>query len=144
MSILESRKKIVERVTGWQRLAPSELEEPVRLRKANTFWFKDDGVIPNHPHWPLIVYRGAVKFTEVFDPAAVFEELFERNGWGKSWRNGIYDYVHYHSSIHEVLGVNDRGIGTLYFRAKGTPCLGVVKGTPVSARSGEAGRGCAA
>lgn len=40
--------------------------------------------------------------------------------------------------------VNDRGIGTLYFRAKGTPCLGVVKGTPVSARSGEAGRGCAA
>lgn len=42
------------------------------------------------------------------------------------------------------LPVNDRGIGTLYFRAKGTPCLGVVKGTPVSARSGEAGRGCAA
>lgn len=114
MSILESRKKIVERVTGWQRLAPSELEEPVRLRKANTFWFKDDGVIPNHPHWPLIVYRGTVKFTEVFDPAAVFEELFERNGWGKPWRNGIYDYVHYHSSIHEVLGIA-RGSGEVRF-----------------------------
>ena len=31
------------------------------------------------------------------------EELFD--GWGDSWRNGIYDYAHYHSRIHEVLGV---------------------------------------
>jgi uncharacterized protein YjlB len=35
----------------------------------------------------------------------VFEVLFESNGWGDSWRNGIYDYVHYHSRIHEVLGI---------------------------------------
>lgn len=31
------------------------------------------------------------------------EDLFEQNGWGDSWRDGIY--VHYHSRIHEVLGI---------------------------------------
>src|SRR4029077_14675151 len=67
--------------------------------------FKDDGVIPNHPSWPLIIYKSPVRLVSAFDPAAVFEDLFASNKWGSSWRNGIYPYVHYHSRIHEVLGV---------------------------------------
>ena len=39
------------------------------------------------------------------DPAALLEELFQANDWGDSWRNGIYEYVHYHSRTHEVLGI---------------------------------------
>ena len=31
--------------------------------------------------------------------------VFETNGWGRSWRDTIYDFVHYHSQVHEVLGV---------------------------------------
>jgi uncharacterized protein YjlB len=77
----------------------------LRPRKANAFWFKDDGVIPNNPKLPVVLYRSPVRLSGTFDTAAVFEELFERNGWGDSWRNGIYDYAHYHSQIHEVLGV---------------------------------------
>ena len=45
---------------------------------------------------------------------AVFEDLFDRNGWGQRWRDGIYDYVHYNSSIHEVVGV-PRGSGKVQF-----------------------------
>jgi uncharacterized protein YjlB len=63
------------------------------------------GIIPNNPKLPLVLYRSPVRLLGKFDPAAVFEELFERNGWGDSWRNGIYDYAHYNSRIHEVLGV---------------------------------------
>ena len=80
----------------------------------NVVRFRDDGIIPNHPRWPLILYRGAVCLPGALDPAAVFEDLFESNGWGNSWRNGIYDYVHYHSRIHEVLGVA-RGRGKVQF-----------------------------
>jgi uncharacterized protein YjlB len=105
MTIAESGKKIVERLTGWQRPSEKDLEGLLRDRKADTFRFKDDGVIPNHPDWPLIVYHGAVKLAGDFDPAAIFEDLFALNGWGGSWRNGIYDYAHYHSRIHEVLGI---------------------------------------
>jgi uncharacterized protein YjlB len=53
----------------------------------------------------LVLYRGAVSLPVKLDPAAIMEDLFDWNGWGDSWRNGIYDYVHYHSRIHEVLGI---------------------------------------
>ncbi|TIX60887.1 MAG: cupin, partial [Mesorhizobium sp.] len=117
MPILERGKTLVEKITGWQRPSSDELGWLVRQRKANAFRFEDDGIIPNHPHWPLVVYRGVVKLPAEFDPAAIFEELFERNNWKGSWRNGIYDYAHYHSRIHEVLGVA-RGSAKVQFGGK--------------------------
>jgi uncharacterized protein YjlB len=114
MPALETAKRIAEKMTGWSRPSNNDLPELVRQRKANALRFRDDGIIPNHPTWPLIIYRGAVRLPEGFDPAAVFEDLFERNGWGDSWRDGIYDYVHYHSRIHEVLGIA-RGTGNVQF-----------------------------
>jgi uncharacterized protein YjlB len=77
----------------------------VRRRKPHTLKFNDDGVIPNHPSWPLIIYKSPVRLLETFHPAAIFEDLFASKRWARSWRNGIYNYVHYHSRVHEVMGV---------------------------------------
>jgi uncharacterized protein YjlB len=105
MPLVENMKKLAGKVIRWTRPAKSELAFLVRLRKPTAFYLKDDGVVPNHPYWPLVVYRGAVQLPAKFDPAAVLEDVFESNGWRDSWRNGIYDHVHYHSRTHEVLGV---------------------------------------
>jgi uncharacterized protein YjlB len=114
MPALETGKKIVERITGWSRPSKGKLSALVQPRQANSFRFRDDGIVPNHPTWPLILYRGAARLPDDLDPAAVLEDLFENNGWGESWRNGIFDYVHYHSRIHEVLGIA-RGRGKVQF-----------------------------
>ena len=62
------------------------------------------GGIPNHPHWPLLIYPGVLAIRGM-DPAVPFEELFERNGWPPAWRNGIYPFQHFHCDAHEALGV---------------------------------------
>jgi uncharacterized protein YjlB len=67
--------------------------------------FADDGSIPNNPSLPLLVYRGSIDLAGTPDPAEVIEAVFGRNGWGDMWRNGIYPYVHYHSQIHEGMGI---------------------------------------
>lgn len=62
----------------------------------------EDGAIPNNPKLPLVIYRRACNCSG--DNAAVdIARLLRRNDWSNSWRNGIYDYHHYHSIAHEVL-----------------------------------------
>ncbi|MEH2624490.1 uncharacterized protein YjlB [Bradyrhizobium sp. AZCC 1719] len=68
-----------------------------------TFVFEDDGLVPNN-HLPLLVYKGAV-YVANDHPEKTIETLFGGNGWGAMWRNGVYDYVHYHATVHEALGV---------------------------------------
>lgn len=65
--------------------------------------FEDDGLVPNNV-LPFLVYQGAMKL-DPKQPEATIESLFEANGWGGTWRNGVFDYLHYHATVHEVLGV---------------------------------------
>jgi uncharacterized protein YjlB len=65
--------------------------------------FVGDGGVPNNPWLPLIVYRCVLQTGA--DAAETCMALFERNGWGSAWRNGIYADHHYHSAAHEVLGI---------------------------------------
>jgi uncharacterized protein YjlB len=63
------------------------------------------GDTPNNPRLPLVLYRRAVEVAGAGDPAALFEDLFARNGWAGSWRNGVFGFRHYHPAGHEVLGI---------------------------------------
>jgi uncharacterized protein YjlB len=65
--------------------------------------FEDDGRIPNNPRLPLVVYRIALAASDHL--AKDFETRFSANRWTNSWRDGIFDYQHFHSNTHEVLGV---------------------------------------
>ena len=112
MSLLEDLKRVAEKTIGWG--SSEDPKKRVRQRKPRTYKFKDDGLIPNHPRWPFVIYKGAVRLSNSLDPAAVLEELFEGNDWIDTWRDGVYDWVHYHSRTHEVLGIA-RGTGTVQF-----------------------------
>jgi uncharacterized protein YjlB len=76
--------------------ADAEHYEAMKLRPRD--W------VPNNPRLAVLLYR------RVLDPAAgelgaAFEALFTRNAWPPQWRDGIFDYHHFHSTAHEVLGV---------------------------------------
>lgn len=116
-------KKLVE-----DRPEPSRLREMVRVRKPTAVRFSDDGIVPNNPNFPLLIYRSAVALERCFDPATVIDALFEANGWGRSWRDTVYDFVHYHSQIHEVMGI-----------ARGSAKIecGGVKGRIISLQAGD-------
>jgi uncharacterized protein YjlB len=83
-----------------------------------TLNFADDGLIPNNPTLPLVLYRGGVDLSGSPDPEQLVEKTFAANGWGNMWRNGIYPYVHYHSMIHEAMGIA-RGRAKVRFGGKG-------------------------
>jgi uncharacterized protein YjlB len=67
-----------------------------------TIVFADDGLVPNNPV-PFLVYKAALNLGA--HPEDTIERLFGANGWGAMWRNGVYDFLHYHATVHEVLGV---------------------------------------
>jgi uncharacterized protein YjlB len=70
-----------------------------------TVFFADDGSVPNNQRLPFVLYRNAIDLSGTPNPEEVIERRFRDSGWGDLWRNGIYEYLHYHSTIHEVMGV---------------------------------------
>lgn len=99
---------------------PSSAPQPETLR------FASDGRTPNSSH-PVLLYRQL----PLADPdyAAAFEQLFASHLWPAQWRAGVYDYHHYHSTAHEVLGVS-RGSAHLL--------LGGEQGREVEVSAGDA------
>jgi uncharacterized protein YjlB len=127
---LEQVKHIAERLTGLARPPEHDLPGLLRDRKPNAYRFRDDGQTPNNPSLPLIHYRSPIRLAEDYDPAAVFEVLFASNGWKESWRDGVYDFLHFHTRTHEVLGIA-RGEARVQFGGKNGRTLHVKAGDVV-------------
>jgi uncharacterized protein YjlB len=69
------------------------------------FLFADTAAIPNNPRLPLVIYVAAFAAGEPDSLARTMEDRFEQHGWPPAWRWGVYDFPHYHSTAHELLGV---------------------------------------
>lgn len=83
-------------------LNPDFNHQVLSLLVPKVMFCKDDGATPNS-RFPVMVYQ--LGLSEEVDTAAAFEALFARNHWTPLWRDGVFDYHHYHSNAHEVLGV---------------------------------------
>ena len=97
---------------------------------------EDDGTFPNNASLPLLVYKGALLLHPDEEPKAI-EKVFESNGWTNSWVDGVYDYHHYHSLTHEVLGVFC-GVADLQLGGPHGVCVELVRGDVVIIPAGVA------
>ncbi|WP_334185339.1 cupin domain-containing protein [Novosphingobium sp.] len=71
-----------------------------------SFLLSENAWLPNNDRLPVVIYRAALESEGKDDDlAARFEALFAANGWVPDWRDGIFDYHHYHSTAHEALGI---------------------------------------
>ncbi len=100
---------------------PEHDAKPEVIRLSRNDW------VPNNERLPVLLYRTAIP-PQGSDAAALFEARFLRHGWPPQWRDGVYDFHHYHSTAHEVLGFA-RGYGRLL--------LGGPNGHEIDVRAGD-------
>lgn len=70
------------------------------MRVPRTRLFAPSGGVPNNPSLPVLIYARALPAS----PADI-EAHLGANGWECRWRDGIFDYHHFHTTAHETLAL---------------------------------------
>jgi uncharacterized protein YjlB len=56
--------------------------------------------------FPVLIYKNACLLPQQKNKAAeILRHIFLKNSWSNSWKNGIYNFHHYHSTTHECMGI---------------------------------------
>jgi uncharacterized protein YjlB len=70
------------------------------------FVLKRNRYFPNS-RLPVLIYKNVFQLPSFKNKSAIIiQKIFARNGWSNSWKNGIYDFHHYHSITHECMGIS--------------------------------------
>jgi uncharacterized protein YjlB len=75
------------------------------MLRAQKLFLPPNGLYPNNPPLPVLVYRACFPSLDHDELEMTLRGLFESNGWSGCWRGDVYDFAHYHSNTHEVIGV---------------------------------------
>lgn len=84
--------------------AAVETLEPEQRINIMRYTLADDGTFPNNGLLQLLVYK-KVFLPHTAPDDQLVKDTFESNNWSNAWTDGIFDYHHYHSITHEVLGI---------------------------------------
>jgi uncharacterized protein YjlB len=103
------------------------------MKTPRAVFFEKATDVPNSK-LPVLMFRGALAPTATAKGRR-FREAFRRNGWAGIWTDTIYDYTHFHSNAHEVLGIAEGnvtiilgGAGGRRFRLKAGDMLAIPAG----------------
>ena len=87
------------------------------MKTPRKLYFEKASDVPNSP-LPVVLIRGALA-PNASAKGRRFREAFKRNGWTGFWTDTIYDYTHFHSNAHEVLGIAEGTVTVLLGGAAG-------------------------
>src|SRR6185437_13231847 len=93
---------------------------------------------------PVMLFRSVLPL-RITNKLQKFRRAFRKSGWVGLWTDTVYDYTHFHSNAHEVLGIAKGsvklligGVGRrrlrlkagdmiIFLRARGTNVLGRIQ-----------------
>src|SRR5262245_733437 len=81
------------------------------MKRPQKIYFERGSDVPNS-NLPVLLFRGILA-PQATAKANTFREAFRKNGWSGVWTDSIYDYTHFHSNAHEVLGIAEGQVSIL-------------------------------